>query len=796
MGGQLSQRVIQGMHRFVISTGVTGAVVGLQLTGGLQLMEWASLDIWFRLRPPETSHSRVVLVTIDEADISHLNQWPMSDATLTTVITQLNQEKPRLIGLDLYRNLPVEPGNQKLLKLFATTPNLIGIEKSVRDQNGPAIDPPPLLRERDQVAISDLVLDGDGKIRRNLLSVKSADGKTQLSLGAKTALAYLAAENITPQPLAEGKVQLGKQPLQSLQANEGGYVRADVGGFQTLANFQRLTAPIPTVSLRDVLNGQIPPGLMQGKIVLIGSVAESLRDRFYTPYTTSVETAWAGVELHANVANQLLSAALDGRGLLQGTPAVWGWGWVLLWSIVGTGLGASTRSLQRVSLIVSASLIILVSSTYLLFLGGWWIPLISPLIAITTAGLISRGYGVWQALKQSHQALEDYAKQLETKVQERTQELFDKTIVLEAAKRAAEAANFAKTSFLANMNHEFRTPLTIILGCSELLNLDPNLSAKQKEKLNSIDHSVQYLLDLINNALELAKLEAGAVTLNVSYFNLFQLLENLAAMFELQATVKGLLFTIDYQADLPPYIQTDERKLNQVLINLLSNAIKFTDSGSVNLWVGWGAEGKQKTLLFTVSDTGMGIAEAELKQVFDAFVQTESGRKSNKGSGLGLSISYQFMHLLGGNIRVNSHLGQGSQFCVELPIEVPGEPQLSTAPALSIPPSPIDPPQSGDLNRAMGQSAPELWPHSLNPVQPPPVTGSIAEILDHQTIASLHTMPPEWIAKLHRAALRLNTTKCLSLIEQMPSEAITLSHTLKDLVRNLRFDVIIDLIQQ
>ncbi|KAM3095468.1 CHASE2 domain-containing protein [Phormidesmis sp. 146-12] len=695
----LKERIVQGQRIGLIVFGVAGAAIALQLTGGLQLLEWAILDQWFRLRPPEAGASRVVVVTINETDIRNLGAWPLSDQTLATLIQKLDHQRPRAIGLDLYRDLPVEPGRQALLKAFVSTPNLFVIEKVVSGADGPAIKAPVGLKSRDQVAASDLVQDGDGKVRRNLLSVrvnrKSPDNqpkpRTTLTLGAKLALAYLKAENVLPQQNPDGQLRLGKANLVPLQASEGGYVRADAGGFQILSNFYRYRAGTPTVSLTQVLNDQVPANLMRDRLIVVGSIAESVSDRFYTPFTTDSQSAWSGVEIHANVANQLLSAALEGRPLLRGVPELLEWGWILVWSGVGAALGSRLFSLRWTVCAIGLIGISLGGSAYLCFWLGWWVVVVSPGLALVGSALLSRGLLMWTDLKVSHQSLAEYSRTLEIKVQERTQELREKNLALENAKQQAEAANRAKSAFLANMNHELRTPLAIILGCSEILGYDQSLNTRQKERLVTIDHSVQHLLKLINDVLEVSKIEAGVVALEVEQVDLWELLKTLEEMFRPQATLKGLTLTFDLAPDLPHRIETDANKLSQVLINLLSNAFKFTDRGSVSLRVKVGCWSRPMesepesvgsddsidsdfpmphTLEFEVEDTGYGISPAEMDKLFEAFVQTEAGRKSKRGTGLGLAISQQFVKLLGGEICVESTRDRGS--CFSFGIKIPG----------------------------------------------------------------------------------------------------------------------------
>jgi adenylate cyclase len=431
MWTKLKAKFLQGRSIGTIIMGVTGAALALQWSGTLQLLESAILDRWLTLRPLESGESRIIIVTIDEPDISRLGRWPMSDATLAQLLEKLKQQQPKAIGLDLYRNLPVEPGHQELVKVLASTPNLIGVKQALSKTSEPAVDPPPLLQKHDRVAASDLVLDTDGTVRRHLLSVRNQQGKTILTLGTKLALAYLETKNIKPETSGkDGILKLGKAKFRPLQENEGGYVRADVGGYQILSNFHRLPGGVPKISMTDVLEDRIPTNLMRGRIVLIGTLAASLGDNFYTPYTTDPRTIWSGVELHADLASQILSAALDGRQLLKGVPELLEGFWIVLWSSVGTALGWKVRSPRWGAIVTLAAGGSLMGSAYLLFLGGWWISVASPFLAFVSAGLVSRGFLLWRELQLSHQTLEHYAQTLEVKVRERTQKLAEKEVFL------------------------------------------------------------------------------------------------------------------------------------------------------------------------------------------------------------------------------------------------------------------------------------------------------------------------------------------------------------------------------
>jgi PAS domain S-box-containing protein len=255
---------------------------------------------------------------------------------------------------------------------------------------------------------------------------------------------------------------------------------------------------------------------------------------------------------------------------------------------------------------------------------------------------------------------------------------------LQQAKEAAEAASREKSKFLSRMSHELRTPLTTILGFTQLMGADPSVQTEHREQLNIIEHSSEHLLTLIHNILTMSKIEAGQISLDYQKFNLHHLLSNLQEMMQLRAHNKGLALNFHYDDTVPQWIQTDQVKLRQILINLLSNAIKFTDRGEVTLRV-WTEEPLAPApallyiLHFAVTDTGPGLSETEIPQLFQPFYQTELGHYTQEGSGLGLSISQSFVRLMGGDITVHSHPGKTTQFQFHIPVEVVSE--ISTVPA-------------------------------------------------------------------------------------------------------------------
>ncbi|MEM9538432.1 MAG: ATP-binding protein [Cyanobacteria bacterium P01_E01_bin.42] len=284
--------------------------------------------------------------------------------------------------------------------------------------------------------------------------------------------------------------------------------------------------------------------------------------------------------------------------------------------------------------------------------------------------------------------LQESFSTLEQRVAERTAELAESNQQLEIAKEKADAANRAKSAFIANMSHELRTPLNAILGFSQILTRSQLLAPEQQENVNIINRSGEYLLTLINNVLNLSKIEAGKTTLNPIDFDLYSLLDEVEQMLYIKAEEKGLQLHFDCADDVPRCIRGDRIKLNQVLINLINNGIKFTREGDIAVHISHQSlvtshqlsvtNQQPITIHFEIEDTGVGIAPEEIGKIFEAFGQSQSGVTAKEGTGLGLPISRQFVQLMGGDITVKSELNRGTTFEFDIRVTLAESPIIST----------------------------------------------------------------------------------------------------------------------
>jgi adenylate cyclase len=379
--------LIKYRHVFLSGLTITVGVVLLRLLGVLQFYELQAFDRLIQLRPPEGKDERIILVGITDVDLKRLGRAEVPDQVIATLIRKINAQKPRLIGLDLYRNLPLEPGHQELLQVFRSTPNLVGIQKVNGDDNNDPIPGNPVLIKANQIAASDVLADPDGRVRRGLLFPNTEISPPTPSLGFRLAIDYLAQMGIYPDQNPDTLTIAGTS-FPPFTTDDGGYVRTNDRGYQILLNLRASAQSFRTVSLSQVLDDSISSDLMKNRIVIIGTMLPGNSDSFFTAYSSAFAAnakPMYGVELHAHITSQLISAVLDKRPLIQIFPD---WAEILfIW--LSANVGAliylkGVADLPKAGLTFSAVGVVVVGS-YLLGIYGWWFPSIPVTIAIVGA---------------------------------------------------------------------------------------------------------------------------------------------------------------------------------------------------------------------------------------------------------------------------------------------------------------------------------------------------------------------------------------------------------------------------
>ena len=392
---------------------VIALIILARMTGYLQFFEWVALDCLLRYRPVEPVDERILIIGIDEQDIRNVKDYPIPDGNLAQLLNHLERYQPSVIGLDIIRDLPQEPGHSALVNVFKTNKNIVGIERISPDLvAGLTADPPPVLPPK-QIGFADLPQDQDGSLRRSIAIDKDSHGTLKFSLSTRLAETYLAGKGLTLKNGLRDKAALrfGAVEFPRFLPNFGGYVGEDASGSQLFLNFRSGAKPFRVVSLRDITSGKVPAEWIRDRIILVGMTAASLKDTVRS--TTSGGVEISGVEAHAHAVSQMVSAVLDGRSLIKVLPDEWEYVWITVWGLLGIALGRIILSPFKALFGIGVISILLVGSCYGMILLGWWMPLVPALLVFVlnsaglTASLFYRYQQDLQARIQARQTIID-----------------------------------------------------------------------------------------------------------------------------------------------------------------------------------------------------------------------------------------------------------------------------------------------------------------------------------------------------------------------------------------------------
>ncbi|NJN76288.1 MAG: CHASE2 domain-containing protein [Synechococcaceae cyanobacterium RL_1_2] len=391
---------------------VSSLVVASSYLGLFQILDWALYDQFFLLRSSDKKElEHTIIVTIDDDDVIAY-EHPFSDAVLAQLLSTIKAQNPQVIGLDIYRDIPVKEGFEELEAVFKSTPNLIGVETIVVSR----VKPPKILAEQNQVGLAEVAQDHDGTVRRAIIALKDEKtGNDHLGLATKVAMKYLEPQAIYPEVAQSDKqadqdaesdgeqpIVWGKTTLIPFRSNDGPYVNEDDGGYQILINYVGHPDDFTTVTMADVMKQNIASDIFTDKIVYIGAIGESLNDDFRSPLDQEDENRGIpGVFIHANISAQIINGALHGRPMIKVVPDAMEWGWAFVWSIVGTSLSwrvLNINSLRKrgfptvLMLVVGSfgSAIALVGINFIIFQFHWWLPFVTPLMGLLISNLRSQ----------------------------------------------------------------------------------------------------------------------------------------------------------------------------------------------------------------------------------------------------------------------------------------------------------------------------------------------------------------------------------------------------------------------
>ena len=666
--------------------------------GWTQPLEMFFYDRLIRFRPPEPMDERIVIVGLTEKDIENIAELPVADRTLAQLIDNIRKHNPRVIGMDLHRNVPTGSGYYRLKSIIQSTPNLVGVEKTNQGNfDFPAIPPNPEIQQNQMSSASDFIVDSGDVVRRAYLYVsRSSLSSEQLpSFGLKVALEYLEKQGIDPTSSdgEEHYLKLGNAVFPRLRSNREFYTLEDIDNYQIIVNFRSAKKPFKTISFSQILNNNIAPDLIEDKIVLIGATASTLGDNFFTPKdrkTIEFQEETFGVEIHAHQTSQIISAALNDRKIIRLLPPTIESFWLLIWIAapstlvikkIKPNLNFSSLWVSYISInLLALAGVILVG--YIMLLTGYWIPLANPILALATGFALGCSYV--ETTKEKRTAL-----LLAEKLSEKTEELNktqkkliarEKLLAYEklSIKMAHEIRNYLNTINFANDNCQCKLQeLELFLESNSFLFEDiyesdsespkylaayfENKFGKIKNNINKISLIIESILaENMSNIEQVHQLDVNEL--------LARVIKEANWMKSQVNETLNLTTELNLASDLPE-IKIASVDLERVIVNLLANAgdslyQKTLVNSKYSSKITITTTHNHSTIKIKIKDNGMGICQDSLEKIFIPFWTTKS---SVDGVGVGLFFSQQKIEKYNGTLTVKSIEGEWTEFTIVLP---------------------------------------------------------------------------------------------------------------------------------
>ena len=710
-------------RKFTITILVFLSIGIARFLGFLESAELQTLDWLFQIRNSEPKEERIVIVEISESDLNQFTQYPITDYELYLLLSKIQEQNPRVVGIDLYRDLTVKPEYQQgeiKLNNFLESPfnnNIIGIEKTIDSPDNPKVLPHPIFKKYGQIASVDTILDRDSRVRRAIIAPDPISRPELASLNYILAAFYLEKEGIGQQDLLDNASIINR--------NTGGYAHIDSGGDQIFLNYISPPDNFTNVKAFDVIKGKIPKNLLQDKIVIICTKTQSFPDIFYTPFMEKNRISPIeiyGGYIQANATSQLISSALDNRPLIKVLPVATEYIVIALF-IAGTNLWGSwceKRSrihlnflLGAASLLIPAIILsgLIIYGAYQAFvIGGWWLPIFPVITGIGITTIVSTIVipiartieyqnqlkntnkeleQVNSKLEQKQLELEEYNHILENKVEQRSKQLERARKRIEADLRLTQLG-----ASVVGVTHQIGNPIAILRGnikptleslddlLAEIDNLEPILAEEDLETLNAEAHSIKKGLEVIKEQEQ--RIRTIMVTM-MDGINPNQVhLPKFTDINELLSFTAKSIFSAKKLEGYPSFsfeiycdpnlkkIEIVPVEIAQVFGNLIDNAChaiftkKESSGKDYKPTIQISTKASESYIAISIRDNGMGIPE-DLKENDSLFAAFSTGKTSGFGTGLGLAIAKTLVEKNSGQINYHSSPGQYTEFIIELP---------------------------------------------------------------------------------------------------------------------------------